>query len=106
MYANILIPTDGSELAGKAIQHGIALAKRIGADSALCPSAATFCSRLLTMTIVISSRIAPRSSDKVCDDIELVLVPRRIDHHGVRRHGGMARHWVRFSPAGGNGFAP
>ena len=31
MYANILIPTDGSELAGKAVQHGIALAKWIGA---------------------------------------------------------------------------
>ncbi len=31
MYSNILIPTDGSELAGKAVEHGIALAKRIGA---------------------------------------------------------------------------
>jgi nucleotide-binding universal stress UspA family protein len=31
MYTNILIPTDGSELAGKAVQHGIALAKWIGA---------------------------------------------------------------------------
>ncbi|MGA3305207.1 MAG: universal stress protein [Stellaceae bacterium] len=31
MYAHILIPTDGSELAGKAVGHGIALAKRIGA---------------------------------------------------------------------------
>jgi nucleotide-binding universal stress UspA family protein len=31
MYTHILIPTDGSELAGKAVQHGIALAKRIGA---------------------------------------------------------------------------
>ena len=31
MYKNILIPTDGSELAGKAVQHGIALAKTIGA---------------------------------------------------------------------------
>jgi nucleotide-binding universal stress UspA family protein len=31
MYANVLIPTDGSELAAKAVQHGIALAKRIGA---------------------------------------------------------------------------
>ena len=31
MYANILIPTDGSQLAGKAVQHGIALAQRIGA---------------------------------------------------------------------------
>ena len=31
MYTNILIPTDGSELAGKAVGHGIALATRIGA---------------------------------------------------------------------------
>ncbi len=31
MYTNILIPTDSSELAGKAVEHGIALAKRIGA---------------------------------------------------------------------------
>jgi nucleotide-binding universal stress UspA family protein len=31
MYANILIPTDGSQLAGKAVQDGISLAKRIGA---------------------------------------------------------------------------
>lgn len=31
MYKNILIPTDGSELAGKAVQHGIALAKAIAA---------------------------------------------------------------------------
>jgi nucleotide-binding universal stress UspA family protein len=33
MYTNILIPTDGSELAGKAVQHGIALAKRVGAKA-------------------------------------------------------------------------
>ena len=32
MYSNILIPTDGSELADKAIHHGIALANRIGAQ--------------------------------------------------------------------------
>ena len=32
MYTNILIPTDGSELAGKAVRHGIALAQRIGAE--------------------------------------------------------------------------
>jgi nucleotide-binding universal stress UspA family protein len=30
MYTNILIPTDGSALAGKAVKHGIALAKQIG----------------------------------------------------------------------------
>jgi nucleotide-binding universal stress UspA family protein len=31
MYTNILIPTDGSEFAEKAVRHGIALAKRIAA---------------------------------------------------------------------------
>jgi nucleotide-binding universal stress UspA family protein len=31
MYSKILIPTDGSELAGKAVEHGIALAKAVGA---------------------------------------------------------------------------
>jgi nucleotide-binding universal stress UspA family protein len=31
MYNNILIPTDGSGLADKAVHHGIALAKSIGA---------------------------------------------------------------------------
>jgi nucleotide-binding universal stress UspA family protein len=35
MYTNILIPTDGSELAGKAVRHGIALAERIGAKAAV-----------------------------------------------------------------------
>jgi nucleotide-binding universal stress UspA family protein len=31
MYKSILIPTDGSELADKAVQHGIALSHDIGA---------------------------------------------------------------------------
>jgi nucleotide-binding universal stress UspA family protein len=31
MYRHILIPTDGSELAGRAGQHGLSLAKSIGA---------------------------------------------------------------------------
>ena len=31
MYKNILIPTDGSELAARAIEHGVLLAKQIGA---------------------------------------------------------------------------
>src|SRR5271166_648416 len=33
MYSNILIPTDGSELAWKAVRHGIDLAKQIGAKT-------------------------------------------------------------------------
>ena len=31
MYRHILIPTDGSELAGKAVRHGLSLAKTLGA---------------------------------------------------------------------------
>lgn len=31
MYRNILISTDGSELAGKAVEHGVTLAKEMGA---------------------------------------------------------------------------
>ena len=31
MYRHILIPTDGSELAHKAVEHGLALAKAVGA---------------------------------------------------------------------------
>jgi nucleotide-binding universal stress UspA family protein len=33
MSSNILIPTDGSDLAGKAVRYGIALAERIGAKA-------------------------------------------------------------------------
>jgi len=33
MYSHILIPTDGSELAEKAVRHGMALAKRIAAKT-------------------------------------------------------------------------
>lgn len=31
MYKHILIPTDGSELAGSAVEHGLAIAKHFGA---------------------------------------------------------------------------
>jgi hypothetical protein len=32
MYRNILIATDGSDLAGKAVDHGVMLAKEMGAS--------------------------------------------------------------------------
>ena len=32
MYDKILLPTDGSALAGKAVMHGIALAKKLGSE--------------------------------------------------------------------------
>ena len=42
MYTNILIATDGSELGGKAVQHGIALAKRVGAKTTVLTVLAPF----------------------------------------------------------------
>jgi nucleotide-binding universal stress UspA family protein len=42
MYKNILIPTDGSELAGKAVKHGITFAKEIGAKIAVLTVTAPF----------------------------------------------------------------
>jgi nucleotide-binding universal stress UspA family protein len=42
MYRHILIPTDGSELANRAVVHGLSLAKSVGAKitapGALMPS--------------------------------------------------------------------
>lgn len=35
MYSHILIATDGSELAGKALEHGLRLAKQVGAKVTL-----------------------------------------------------------------------
>jgi len=33
MYTNILIPTDGSDLSRKAVEHGVALARHLGAKA-------------------------------------------------------------------------
>ncbi len=35
MYKHILIPTDGSELSLKAVPHGLALAKAVGAETSI-----------------------------------------------------------------------
>lgn len=42
MYKNILIPTDGSELAGNAVKHGIIFAKEIGAKITVLTVTAPF----------------------------------------------------------------
>jgi hypothetical protein len=35
MYQHVLIATDGSELATKAVEHGLALAKKVGAEATI-----------------------------------------------------------------------
>jgi nucleotide-binding universal stress UspA family protein len=54
MYANILIPTDGSELAGKAVEHGVAFARAIGA-------------RIVVLTVVAPFRIFTANAEMVED---------------------------------------
>ena len=71
MYTNILIPTDGSELSAKAVQHGVALAKRIGARVTALTALPPY--RLLTTT----SRcweIRPTSIKHACGTSPVLLL--------------------------------
>lgn len=52
MYKNILIPTDGSELAEKAVQHGLTLAKTIGAKATVLTVVKPFQVFTLEMSMV------------------------------------------------------
>ena len=54
MYTNILIPTDGSDLSGRAVQHGIALAKRIGA-------------RITALTVIAPFRVLTADTQMIED---------------------------------------
>jgi nucleotide-binding universal stress UspA family protein len=51
MYKHILLPTDGSELSKKAVLHGIALAKAIGADVTALVVSTPFASLLVDPSI-------------------------------------------------------
>jgi Universal stress protein family len=63
MYKSILIPTDGSELAGKAVQHGIAFAKEIGA-------------KITVLTVTVPFRHSLLGSrSRHCYAIKSLLVP-------------------------------
>jgi len=42
MYRHILIPTDGSELAHRAVAHGLSLAKAVGAKVTIVTVEASF----------------------------------------------------------------
>ncbi|MDR3486291.1 MAG: universal stress protein [Bradyrhizobium sp.] len=76
MYINILIPTDGSKLADKAVQHGIALAKQIGAKTTVLTVLAPF------HTFTIDSQMIEDTpaQHKV-----------RMDEHAEKTLGGAAR---------------
>ncbi len=65
MYKHILIATDGSEIAGKAVSHGVDLAKAIGATL----SAVTVTEPLETIVEVETmSLIRASDYDKQCEE--------------------------------------
>jgi nucleotide-binding universal stress UspA family protein len=84
MYTHILIPTDGSELAGKAVRHGIALAKRIGAKvtmlTVLPPEMITDDAQMIEIrkartqkhTEEILSAVAMQAAGVACETIQVV----------------------------------
>jgi nucleotide-binding universal stress UspA family protein len=54
MFTNILIPTDGSELAGQAVPYGIALTNRIGANAAVTTVLPAFFTCVFATSIKVS----------------------------------------------------
>ncbi len=65
MYKNVLIPTDGSELAGKAVRHGIALAKEIGAKITVLTATTPF--RVLTFEMQMLDDTADQHKKRMQD---------------------------------------
>jgi nucleotide-binding universal stress UspA family protein len=76
MYRNILIPTDGSELAWRGVAHGLALAKSVGATV----SAVYVVQPLLALTGDFASVLdrvanAAREAGVPCETIQVENVP-------------------------------
>ncbi len=70
MYKHILIPTDGSELAEKAIHHGLALAKALGAQVTITTASEPWDAVIVGEVAVVLppeeyERIASESASKI-----------------------------------------
>jgi nucleotide-binding universal stress UspA family protein len=92
MYRNILIPTDGSELAGKAVQHGITFAKEIGAKITVLTVIVPFHVLSLDPQVVEDTPIeydkqVQEHAAKLLDSVEC----RKDGRCGVRNRPGQAR---------------
>lgn len=74
MYKHILIPTDGSELAAKAVNHGIAFAKSIGAKITVLTTTEPFLvfstdPKMITDTAPVYKRHAAEFAAKTLDAV-------------------------------------
>lgn len=64
MYKHILLPTDGSELASKAVDHGITLAKTLGARITVLMVTPPF------RTFVLEPQIVDATADEYTDHMK------------------------------------
>jgi nucleotide-binding universal stress UspA family protein len=71
MYKNILIATDGSKLAGKAVEHGIALAKAIGAKITVLTVTVPF--HVFTMDPEVVEEIPEQYNKRMKENVAKVL---------------------------------
>lgn len=76
MYKSILIPTDGSELAGKAVQYGIAFAKGIGA-------------KITVLTVTVPFHVFTLDPQVVEDTAD--QYKKRIQEHAAKLLGAVAK---------------
>ena len=73
MYKHILIPTDGSALADKAVQHGITLAKKIGAKITILTVSVPF--HVLTTDAQMIEDTAPQYKRRMEEHAAKILKP-------------------------------
>jgi nucleotide-binding universal stress UspA family protein len=76
MYKSILIPTDGSELAGKAVQDGITFAKEIGA-------------KITVLTVTLPFRVFTLDPQVVEDTVD--QYQKRVQANTAKLLGGAAK---------------
>ncbi|MBZ5526223.1 MAG: universal stress protein [Acidobacteriia bacterium] len=80
MYKNILLPTDGSELSAKAVEHGITLAKTLGAKITVLMVTAPFRTFSLEPPVVVDStadEYTKHMKDRAAKATEAVAITAR-----------------------------
>src|SRR5713226_4722851 len=73
MYKQLLIPTDGSDLADKAVEHGVALARAIGAAAMLEDTPTSYLQRMRDYAATVLGAVAARAqaAGVVCETVHV-----------------------------------
>jgi len=87
MYKHFLIPTDGSEIAGKGVQHGLELAKALGAEVTVLTVTALWAplhaarGARLESTIAALKKEAADEAQRVLDDVRELAQAQGVSIH-------------------------